>query len=122
VNGDGLADLLVASTHEAQMAGAVRVFAGNDVFLGAEERGVRSGRRSSSPPREARRDRGAGAHLGERRAALLVIEVGPLDSAGQRIVRGRDPSASGGLVLGFRAFATTPTGIADSAQETIEIE
>ena len=115
--------------HMGRAGGALRArgprleLPGNDVFLGAEERGVDVGQTleltTSGGPGET-----AALVLTSVNGAplFLVIEVGPLDSAGQRIFEAVIPPPAAGLVLGFRAFATIPTGIADSAQETIEIE
>jgi hypothetical protein len=101
----------------------VRVFAGTDVFLGAEERQVKVGQTLELTTSGGSGETAALVLTSVNGAPLfLVIEVGPLDGAGQRVFEAVIPPQADGLELGFHAFATTPTGIADSAQETIEIE
>ena len=105
------------------MSGAVRVFAGNDVFLCAEEREVKVGQTLELTTSGGSGETAALVLTSVNGTPLfLVIEVGPLDGAGQRVFEAVIPPQADGLVLGFHALATTPTGIADSARETIEIE
>jgi hypothetical protein len=127
MNGDGIDDLIVGAPSTNKdgypSAGKVWVFAGNDLFLQANEYEYGAG-----DPIELAIRGGTPALLGlitlveiNGAGTFLPVLVGPLDINGELILSSTVPSGLSGLTLKFMGYAqkSLAGGIVDSIPETM---